>query len=432
MDTIRMPERTYYAPHGGHSGQNELLTGRAVFTEAYAVIPRGVMQDIVTSALPFWDKTRVWILSRPLSGFAETFSQYIVEVAPGGGSERPEPDAGAEGALFVVEGELTVLLAGKKHGLRPGGFAFLPPASGWTVRNEGKADVRFHWVRKAYEAVDGLDTPEAFFTNEQEIAPSPMPGTEGRWATTRFVDPADLRHDMHMTIVTLEPDSPYPFRAGQYASVETMRWPRVWRPYSIANAPTADGLINLHVKAIDAGWVSSALVHHTRVGDTVRLGPPVGAMACDPRSQRDVLLLGGGTGLAPMIALAEELARWNDHRRIHLYFGVRRIEDLYGLERLAAMVKRDPLLRVVPCVSEDHRFRGERGILADVLAQHAPEHDSWTRHDVFVAGSGPMVAGTVRRLLDLGVDQRRIRFDSFDQQSEVLLDVRRLALARSS
>jgi NAD(P)H-flavin reductase/hemoglobin-like flavoprotein len=233
-------------------------------------------------------------------------------------------------------------------------------------------------------------------------------------------------------VVTLEPDSPYPFKAGQYASVETLRWPRVWRPYSIANAPAADGLLSLHIKAIDAGWVSSALVHHTRVGDVVRLGPPVGSMVCDPRSQRDVLLVGGGTGLAPMLALAEELSRWNDHRRVHLYFGVRRIEDLYGLERLAALVKRDPLLRVVPCVSEDHRFRGERGVLADVLAQHAPEHDDWTRHDVFVAGSGPMVAGTVRRLLDLGVDQRRIRFDSFDEQSGVLLDVRRLAVARSS
>ncbi|TIW55301.1 MAG: (S)-ureidoglycine aminohydrolase, partial [Mesorhizobium sp.] len=59
MDMIKTPERTYYAPHGGHPGQSELLTGRAVFTEAYAVIPKGVMQDIVTSALPFWDKTRV-------------------------------------------------------------------------------------------------------------------------------------------------------------------------------------------------------------------------------------------------------------------------------------------------------------------------------------------------------------------------------------
>ena len=250
------------------------------------------------------------------------------------------------------------------------------------------------------------------------------------WWTARVV--GHLRPNGSTAVVTLEPDSPYPFKAGQYASVETLRWPRVWRPYSIANAPAADGLLHLHVKAIDAGWVSSALVHHTRVGDVVRLGPPVGSMVCDPRSQRDILLVGGGTGLAPMVALAEELSRWNDHRRIHLYFGVRRIEDLYALERLAALVNRDPLLRIVPCVSEDRRFRGERGVLAEVLAQHGPEHDNWTRHDAFLAGSGPMVAGTVRQLLDLGVDQRRIRFDSFDQQSEVLLDVRRLALARSN
>jgi (S)-ureidoglycine aminohydrolase len=53
-----MTNRTYYAPHGGLPGQGELLTGRAVFTETYAVIPKGVMADIVTSWLPFWDKTR--------------------------------------------------------------------------------------------------------------------------------------------------------------------------------------------------------------------------------------------------------------------------------------------------------------------------------------------------------------------------------------
>ncbi|WP_342242760.1 bifunctional allantoicase/(S)-ureidoglycine aminohydrolase [Ensifer sp. OTU672] len=206
-----MTNRSYYAPHGGNPPQTQLLSDRAVFTEAYAVIPKGTMMDIVTSYLPFWDKTRLWILSRPLSGFAETFSQYIMEIAPGGGSDRPELDEGAEGAIFVVEGELTITLDGKAHKMQPGGFAFIPPASNWTVRNGSEAIVRFHWVRKAYEYVDGLPAPEAFFTNEAEIIPSPMPGTEGKWATTRFVDPTDLRHDMHMTIVTFEPGAIIPF-----------------------------------------------------------------------------------------------------------------------------------------------------------------------------------------------------------------------------
>ena len=203
--------RTYYAPKGGHPPQSDLLSGRAVFTEAYAVIPRGVMQDIVTSALPFWNDTRCWILARPLSGFAETFSQYIMEVAPGGGSERPEPDPDAEGVIFVVEGELVVSLGGEEQRMVPGGYAYLPPASGWRARNASNRPVRFHWIRKAYEKMDGLDAPDPLFLNEAAVAPSAMPGTDGKWATTRFVDPADLRHDMHVTVVTFEPGAVIPF-----------------------------------------------------------------------------------------------------------------------------------------------------------------------------------------------------------------------------
>ncbi len=211
MDVTKMAQRSYYAPKGGLPPQSDLISDRAVFTQAYAVIPKREFSDIVASLLPFWDKTRLWVIARPLSGFAETFSQYIMEVQPGGGSDRPEPDKGAEGVFFVVEGEVTVTIGGESHRLTPGGYAYLPPASGWSVRNNGNGTARFHWVRKAYEFVDGLDAPEPLFLNENDIAPLPMPDTEGRWATTRFVDPADLRHDMHVTIVTLKPGGTIPF-----------------------------------------------------------------------------------------------------------------------------------------------------------------------------------------------------------------------------
>ena len=203
--------RRYHAPHGGLSPQSELLTGRAVFTEAYAVIPKGVLQDIVTTPLPFWRDTRAWVLARPLSGFAETFSQYIMEVAPGGGSDRPELDPAAEGVFFVVEGGLTLTLAGEAHEMRPGGYAYIPPGTDFRVRNDGGEAVRFHWIRKAYEPVDGLDAPDPLVLNENDLAPQPMPDTGGAWATTRFVDPADMRHDMHVTIVTLQPGAVIPF-----------------------------------------------------------------------------------------------------------------------------------------------------------------------------------------------------------------------------
>lgn len=206
-----MSSSSYYSALGGHPPQSDLLTGRAVFTEAYAVIPKGVMRDIVASYLPFWDKTRVWVIARPLSGFAETFSQYIVEVEPGGGSTAPEPNDKAEGVLFIVEGNLTLKLAGKRHDLSPGGFAYIPPGSDWSAKNDAAAVTKFHWIRKSYEVVNGLDIPPAFVANERDITPSAMPGTDGRWATTRFVDPADLRHDMHVTIVTLAPGAVIPF-----------------------------------------------------------------------------------------------------------------------------------------------------------------------------------------------------------------------------
>ena len=201
----------YFAPQGGHPGQEQLLTDRAVFTEAYAVIPKGTMRDIVTSYLPFWEGTRLWVLARPLSGFAETFSQYIMEVAPGGGSDRPEADPEAEGVLFVVEGNATLTVAGTVHEMTPGGYAYLPPSVGWTLHNRGRDSLRFHWIRKAYEAVEGLDQPDVLILNENDISPSPMPGTDGKWATTRFVEPTDLRHDMHVTLVTFEPGAVIPF-----------------------------------------------------------------------------------------------------------------------------------------------------------------------------------------------------------------------------
>ena len=206
-----MSERSYYAPTGGLPPQTQLLTDRAMFTQAYAVIPKGCFSDIVTSFLPFWQGARFWVMARPLSGFAETFSQYIGEVAPGGGSDRPETDPRAEAVLFVVEGEMVLTLAGQTHAMAPGGYAYIPAGAEWALHNQSDAPVRFHWIRKAYQPVEGLEAPEPFVTNEQDVAPTPMPETEGKWATTRFVDPSDLRHDMHVTIVTFEPGAVIPF-----------------------------------------------------------------------------------------------------------------------------------------------------------------------------------------------------------------------------
>lgn len=201
----------YYAPKGGLPPQTQLMTGRAVFTDAYAFIPKGVFSDIVTSFLPGWNKTRLWLIARPMTGFSETFSQYVMEVAPGGGTDTPDNDPGAQSVLFVTEGEIWLSIDGIDYDLGPGGYAYIPPGTPWRLKNAKKSPARFHWIRKLYEPVPGLPAPSAFVTNDTEINPTPMPDTNGAWATTRFVDPSDLAHDMHVTIVTFQPGGVIPF-----------------------------------------------------------------------------------------------------------------------------------------------------------------------------------------------------------------------------
>ena len=206
-----MSRSSYYAPQGGLPPQTQLLTDRAMFTESFAVIPKGTLTDIVTSNLPFWNDTRVWVIARPMSGFSETFSHYIAEVAPGGGSEKPELNPEAQGVLFVVEGSVVVTIEGAPHELGDGGYAYLPAGSTWTLTNNSDAPAKFHWIRKKYESVEGIEAPEAFVTSDADTPINYMPDTDGKWGTTRFVEPDDLRHDMHVNIVTFEPGGVIPF-----------------------------------------------------------------------------------------------------------------------------------------------------------------------------------------------------------------------------
>lgn len=202
---------SYAFPPAGLPDQTEHPDGTAVFTDAYAVIPALTMRDIVTSQLPGWHGARVWILARPLSGFAETFAQYAVELAPGGGSDAPEPDKGAQAVLLVASGNLELVLDGAAHALEAGSYAYIPSGMEWALKNTGTQVAQFHWVRKQYEPAPGLGVPDAFVTSDRDVAPTVMPDCNGVWATTRFADPDDLRYDMHVNIVTFQPGGRIPF-----------------------------------------------------------------------------------------------------------------------------------------------------------------------------------------------------------------------------
>ena len=163
-----------------------------------------------------------------------------------------------------------------------------------------------------------------------------------------------------IAVLTLQPEQPLNYLPGQHISVQTPHWPRLWRTYSIANAPRPDGLIRLHVRAVSGGLVSPVLVHQVRAGDPLVLGAPAGAMIADTQAGRDVLCLAGGTGLAPIKAIIEALISAPDpgrHREIVLYYGARRHQDLYDLSALQEMELAYPWLQVIPAVSDEPRPR---------------------------------------------------------------------------
>lgn len=205
-----MTDPTYYAPQTSLPPQSALLTDRAIVTEAYTVIPRGVLRDIVTSVLPEWTGTRAWILNRPVAGGATTFAQYLMEVAPGGGSGAPEPQREVESFVFLLSGELNVTIDGTEHTLTPGGFAYLPAGSAWQAENRSADLAKFQWIRKRYEPLAG-HTARAVVGNERDVEPGAMPDTDNKWRTTRMLDVQDLAYDMHINVVTFEPGASIPF-----------------------------------------------------------------------------------------------------------------------------------------------------------------------------------------------------------------------------
>ena len=202
---------SYAFPPGGLPDQSvDPFSSGAVLTDAYVFQPASVMRDIVTSLLPGWVGTRAWILARPLTGLAETFAQYAVEVESQGGSDSPEPDPSAQDAILVASGEMTISTDGESRRLGPGAFCYMPPGQKWSIWNRGEEKLKFHWIRKRWIPAPGLEPSGPVFGKDEEELIDWMPGTTN-WGTTRFLDPQNLSFDMHVNIVTFRENARIPF-----------------------------------------------------------------------------------------------------------------------------------------------------------------------------------------------------------------------------
>jgi len=240
-----------------------------------------------------------------------------------------------------------------------------------------------------------------------------------------FVDGSVVEHlraTRDVSVIRLQLDEPLHFHAGQYVTVQVPQWPRRWRFLSPSIPADRGGAIEFHVRSVAGGMVSTAIVGETKPGDRWRLSNPLGAMHVD-RDGGDVLMVAGGTGLAPLRSMIMNLAQWGQNPRVHLFFGARYPCDLYDLRTLWQVASTNPWLSVTP-VSEystnppwaaDYPDveppRGLHVRQVGTLPEVVTRYGGWSDRQILVCGGPAMVAATTAALVAKGADPRRIQHD---------------------
>jgi NAD(P)H-flavin reductase/hemoglobin-like flavoprotein len=233
-----------------------------------------------------------------------------------------------------------------------------------------------------------------------------------------------VRHERRardLAVLTLQTDQPLPYKPGQYVTVHHPRWPRVWRQFSIANPPlmySDHSLIELHVRAVPAGWVSSALVRDTALDTEVSVGPAAGLMTAETLGGHDLVAIAGGTGLAPIKAIIESVLAADEaavaggggyRRQIHLFHGARTPTDLYDMPALKDLSDTYPWLQVVPVVNDDG-FPGLTGCVTDA----ALDYSAWVGREALISGPPDMTAAAVERFREAGLPDGSIHYDQLE------------------
>jgi NAD(P)H-flavin reductase len=231
-----------------------------------------------------------------------------------------------------------------------------------------------------------------------------------------------LRITRDVSVVRLQLDQPLYYHPGQYVTVQVPQWPRRWRYLSPTIPADRGGAIEFHIRSVTGGMVSTAIVNETKPGDRWRLSNPHGGMHI-ARGGGDVLMVAGGTGLAPLRTLIMDLTRYGDNPRVHLFFGTRYPSELYDLHTLWQIASTNPWLSVTP-VSEfntDPPWAAEypdvepprglhvrqTGMLPDVVTRYG----NWGDRQILICGGPQMVEATKEALIAKGAPAERIQHD---------------------
>ncbi|MBE1490509.1 globin domain-containing protein [Plantactinospora soyae] len=215
-----------------------------------------------------------------------------------------------------------------------------------------------------------------------------------------------------IAVLTLRPQYLLPFEPGQSIGVSSPQT-RAWRYYSPANAARSDGTIELHVRAVPGGAVSSRLVYATNVGDQLHLAAPLGERLTLRRAGAgDLLLLAGGTGWGPLKSLVEQVAAEGGGRRVDVYVGARSRTEFYDVDAIEKLVASYPWLRVTYVVNGDPSRPGEFTSVVD----RAMADGDWRGRHVFACGSDVMVSSAVSGLTQAGYHTGQLHYEALGGQ----------------
>jgi ferredoxin-NAD(P)+ reductase (naphthalene dioxygenase ferredoxin-specific) len=229
-----------------------------------------------------------------------------------------------------------------------------------------------------------------------------------RHITCRIIAIDRPAHDVVALELAMLDDVPMTWAAGQYAALAFDGLPP--RDFSMANV-SGSATLAFHLRVVPGGRVSGHAATHARIGDTLRVRGPFGAAYVRERHDGPVLLAGGGTGLAPVLTIADALFALDPARAIVLYAGVRDVRDLYADARIDALAAAHPSLRVHRVLSGatvEHPHR--TGTVSAALAADATQRTGWK---AYVAGPPAMVDTVAAELEAQGMARRDIHADAF-------------------
>jgi NAD(P)H-flavin reductase/ferredoxin len=250
-----------------------------------------------------------------------------------------------------------------------------------------------------------IDVSTADLTEEEFLA-----GDDVGTFTTEVAEIQRLTSDVRgLRLRLLDPDS-MRFTAGQFVNVEVPGTSSA-RAFSMANPPSESGYIDLVIRVLPGGAFSAVLEERLEPGDRIRVYGPFGQLKVR-LSHRPIIMIAGGSGLAPIESMAADLADRQNTRPVTVFFGARTEEDLYHLDRLEATRRRMPSLEIVPALSEDTpaHWTGETGLVTDVVGRRFPQLSGY---DAYLCGPPAMIDAAVELITTRGVHRRNVYFDAF-------------------